>query len=468
MTSVLSGPRTALDAIGDIVGRNISQNLPGAVQQGYQRQLGMNALDKAQQDVAQAGGDPFKIAMAFARAGAQNPALERALGPLLNIAMTQSQARNSQNAPMAGEESLNDMVQRTTQGSPQQQLPQFLEKPQDQGQINQNFPNNIGPQGGVGNVPQAATTGVKVPIPTPQEQLKEARSLAGQRTKAGIPTTVKEALEEVKSSVEDKKAHNLSVDEELKQRVGGQKTYGGRAVDYLKEVYPEASPELQTIFQKKGEEASRSGDSEAEINRFLSKEAKNFKNAIVNVEKDLSAPRLINSITRGLEGTYKDFNQSAADARKNIQPLLDLGLYDFARNLLAEKGYGIEERDIIINPLNSKSQSIMNQLPKLKQTLTKPYDPNPYETVIEPKDIENLKDSLIQLKQADNNFSLPLARKFAEDKGYDWRTFKDSLNSLLDEGYELTDDQNIQKGNLDTPPLNRIEKFLHGLNLIGR
>jgi hypothetical protein len=88
MTSILPGnARTPWDVIGSAIGQNLSQNLPGAVQQGFQRQLGLNALDQAQQEISQAGGDPYKIALAFARAGAQNPALERSLGPLLQTAL---------------------------------------------------------------------------------------------------------------------------------------------------------------------------------------------------------------------------------------------------------------------------------------------------------------------------------------------------------------------------------------------
>ena len=67
------------------------------------------------------------------------------------------------------------------------------------------------------------------------------------------------------------------------------------------------------------------------------------------------------------------------------------------------------------------------------------------------------------------NFSVVLARKIFEDKKYDSRIFKDALNELeQDEGFKLEPDQEKQRGNLDTPPLNRLEKILHGLGLQGR
>src|SRR5271154_3216069 len=76
--SILPGnSRTPWDLIGQMTGQNISQNLPGAVQQGYQRQQGLNAIDQLQNDLAQSGGDISKMLPAIARAYTLNPNLER-------------------------------------------------------------------------------------------------------------------------------------------------------------------------------------------------------------------------------------------------------------------------------------------------------------------------------------------------------------------------------------------------------
>jgi hypothetical protein len=85
-----------------------------------------------------------------------------------------------------------------------------------------------------------------------------------------------------------------------------------------------------------------------------------------------------------------------------------------------------------------------------------------------PQHIENVKEGLINLKKVDPNFSLVLARKAFEDRGYDWRIFKDALNQLEQEGFKLEDDQQSQRGNLDRPPVGIVEKILHGLDLRGR
>src|SRR5690606_27689092 len=187
-----------------------------------------------------------------------------------------------------------------------------------------------------------------------------------------------------------------------------------------------------------------------------------YKNAIVNAEKDLSAPRLYNTITRSLNGTYKDLEKASSDIRKHLQPLIDLGLFDTARNILSKKGYGIEEREAIINPLGMQSQAILNQIPTREGRTIRGLRTNI--PLNGQEDTSSIKDALVKMKQVDPNFSLSLARKSFEDKNYSWREFKDGVNELLDEGFELTDDQKNQLGTLDTPPLNLIEKDMHGIN----
>jgi hypothetical protein len=77
MVSILPAERGPWDVIGAAINKNVSQNLPGAVQQGYQRQIGHNAIDRLQQDLSQSGGDISKMLPAIARAYTDNPALER-------------------------------------------------------------------------------------------------------------------------------------------------------------------------------------------------------------------------------------------------------------------------------------------------------------------------------------------------------------------------------------------------------
>ena len=474
--SILPSARTPWDVIGEKTGAALQDVLPGAIQQAQNRTMLQNSLDEIKKIASNPNSSPLDIQLAAMKAGAGIPGSEKYLGQLIPELVRFAEARRSQNTPQAGEVGTKAGMPRMhepVEGMPQRpQLPGFLGQQQDTSQF---FPTNVGVQGGPGNVPQAATTGVKSPLRTPKEMTQDAKTLASERTKSGIPTTPKEALEDIKADEEVKKLHNKAVDEELSQRREGQKTYGERAVSELRKVFPKDKPptsEQETIFEKIGEEASKRGESEADINRYLAKEAIKFRNAMVNVEKDLSAPRLQNLIGRAINGTYKDFEKAGADLRSNLQPILDLGLYETARGLLEQKGYGPEEREMIINPLSEREKTIINQLPSAKPItkMTKMPGVPGIGQVSErqPIDLQNVKSALIDLKKVDPNFSLVLARKAFEDRGYDWRSFKDALNELESEGFKLEDDQRDQRGILDTPPLNKLEQILQGLNLIGR
>lgn len=464
MVSILPSARTPWDVIGSQIGQNLHETLPGAVQQGYNRGQLQNSLSEIQKIAGNQDSSPLDITLAAMKAGAGIPGSERYLGALIPELVKFAEARRAQNVQLPGEnqgQRQREPMEQNIQGQVQQ-LPQFLNKPQ---QENKFFPSNIGAQESPGNLPQPATTGQVVPLLTPSEKRKEAKRLSQESTKQGIPLTPVQALEEVNKSEEDKRLHNQSVENERKQRVASQENYGEKAIKALEKVHSGATDEQKAIFGKKGEEAASRGDSEAEIDRYLAKEAVKFKNAMVNTEKDMSAPRLHNMIGRAANGTYKDLKQAGDDLRSHLKPLLDLGLYDTARNLLSNQGYGPEERDAIINPLNERANIALNRIPSVKK-IFKPGLGGSYSN--EPVNLNNIKEGLLELKKADPNFSLPLARKAFEDKNYDWRSFKDALNELESEGFKLEDDQQSQRGILDTPPLSSLEQILHNLNLIGR
>jgi len=400
-------------------------------------------------------------------AGAGIPGSERYLGMLAPEIMKLAQAKVAPKTPLASE--LDGGGRESPQMTPRQELPGFMGQQREAQKATEFFPTNVGPKEQVGNVSQEATTGVKMPLLTPSEYGPRARQIAEERTNAGIPTTPQQAIEEVKQHEEDKKIHNAKVDEELKQRVSGQEKYGMRAVESLNKVLPDSPPEVQAYFKKLGENVSKEGKSEAEIDRFLAEKAKNFANSVNNIKTDISAPRIHKNLVRGFLGTYKNFDQAASDARKHLKPLLDAQLYDYSRNLLAEQGYYPEEREIIVNPLTDKSQALLNAVP----TQPKPYRiggmaGTPVKLDANAGDKDEIKTSLLELKKIEPNFSLPLARKTFEDKHYGWSTFKDALNELQEEGFALEDDQRTQMGILDSPPLTELERILEGLNLQGR
>ena len=299
MTSILPSARSAFDVIGEQLGGQISQNLPGAVQQGMNRGQLQQSLDAIKNLSKDPNASPLDTLLAVMKAGAGIPGSEKYLGVLAPELIKFSEARRAQGIRQPGQEGLEQTGQR-------QQLPDFMQQsgqPSQAQQTDQFFPSNMGAQQAPGNLPQAATTGQIVPLLTPAQKRAEALRLSKESTAAAIPLTPSQAMEEVNKTEEDKREHNKTVEDERKQRVGSQQEYGQRAVKELQKVHSTSTPEQQAIFQKIGEQQAGQGKSEADINRYLAKEATKFKNAIVNVEKDLSAPRIQNEIQRKFQGT---------------------------------------------------------------------------------------------------------------------------------------------------------------------
>lgn len=472
MVSILPPKRNVWNAIADSM-QQFGQHAPQLLEERYQTERGLKAIDQLQADLAASNGDMSKVLPAVAKAVSLNPNLQKS--GYVEHALNMAKNLNNQKIPRPGDEE-----QGQFQPQARQALPGFMQQPgqEQQPQQNQFFPTNQPGGQAPGNIPQEATTGQIQPLLNPHQKSQAIKKRMSDALAAGVPMSIDVARSEINAEEQDKKEHNTQVENERKQRVGAQREYGQKAVDQLDKVFTGATPEMQAIFKKKGEQAAREGMSEGDIDRHLAVEAKNFKNMYSNIEKDMAAPRLHNQIERAFNGTQKDFEQSAADLRVKLKPLLDLGLYDTSRKLLTDLGYYPEEREQIINPMSERQKTLMNKVPETKKgTVSNTANGKPIALAsalklpgsYNPQDIQNIKDGLLDLKQADPNFSLVLARKAFEDKGYDWRVFKDALNSLeKDDGFELEDDQEIQKGVLDTPPLNTLQKLLQGLNITGR
>lgn len=468
MVTILPPKKSPFQLLGDAMSQ-FGQHAPQLLEERYQTQRGLEAIDQLQKDLAASGGDMTKILPAVAKAVSLNPSLQKS--GYVEHALNMARNLQSQNIQRPGEEE--GPIQAPQRGN----LPAFMQQPGQEQAPAQNkfFPSNLPGGEGPGHLAQTATSGKVVPLLTPSQKVDEIKRLHADAIKNNVPMSWDQARAEVNASEADKKAHNAEVEAENKAQAQSQREYGKRGVNHLKSVFSDSTPEMDAIFEKKAEEyaATEEGKSEANFDRHMATEAKNFKNTYSNIQKDLSAPRIQNQMERAFNGSEKDFEQAANDLRVKLKPLLDLGLYDTSRKLLTDLGYYPEEREQIINPMSQRLKTLMNKVPKTQKTLQgKPVvlanipQANPS---YNPQDLQNIKNGLRDLKEADPNFSLVLARKAFQDKGYDWRVFKDALNSLqLEEGFKLESDQQNQQSVLDTPPLNTLQKILQGLNIIGR
>lgn len=344
-----------------------------------------------------------------------------------------------------------------------------------------------------GNMPQPETKGQKMPVLDPNQINQEGSRIAQESRAQGIPMTDQEGMQIADQQNQRIMQYNQSVEADQQQKVNAQIKYGQRAVEKIERVLPDASDEIKAIFQKKGEEAAKVYDSEADTDRYLSKEANKFKNDIANVKKNLPSPTVFTQTMDRLQGNERAQEKKINDIRIKLDPLLKDGLFDTAREILSENGYSPEDRESIISNLGEGAKKTLAQLPDFKSKTTKPglfaagkidrkagkivpagmkiKDGEVVPGGLDEEDYGTVRDNLSSVLKADPSTNLILLRKAYQDqKGVDWMDFKDVINELLSKspqegGITLNEDQfNQLNSTLDEPPispLGRILKFLH-------
>ena len=454
--------RSQAGQLGQALGLGINKNFPDP-QMLVQREMLQKSLNEAKQSIRQPGATPLDKMFSFMQAGAGIPGSERYMGALLPLVQQLTQAEAAQNAPLGvGNETTNQPSNQPTINNVENELNSFLEAPKQEGF----YPSNVGDQQSIGNLPQAATSGVKQPIATNQQLLRWAKPYAKQRTQAGIPTRPEEAYEQLKAINADNIEANKLIEGERKERVTSQRDYGNIAAQKLSKVLPNAGDEETAYIKKQMEQFAGQNKSEADIERLASGEVRKYKNMLSKVSNDLPASRSYNRPFRNLLGTSKSDESARNDLKVKVQPLLNAGLYDKARLLLAEKGYYPEERELIVsNGIGEIASKEINKLPKLSSNVNQALEDGYY-----PEQINDFKDNLKEVLTKDPASNLLLLRRQYEfDKGVTWRLFKDSLNELIDEGvFKPNDDQFNMLNTLDQPPLSELGKILHGIGIIGR
>ena len=328
-------------------------------------------------------------------------------------------------------------------------------------------------------MPQVATTGQKVPVLDPRGVIAEGKRIQQESMNAGVPMDQQSAWQLAHQQNEANKAHNAGVEGEQETERIAQRDYGNKGESAIANVYPEASDEVKAIFRRKGEELASQNKSEAAIDRALAVEARKFANMIANVRESIGPPR--STSTQKLLGTGRDADAVKISLRNKLKPLLDEGLYDTARNELSKLGYHPEERETILADVGEGTRKALAEMPQMKREKTpgkraggsfeKGYYTPPSENLAPMNSAQKaiFKNSLTKVFENDPSTNLILLRKQYEDKGVDWRSFSEALNDMIyNEEIKLNPDQFAMLDKIDMPPLNELDKILHGAQLIGR
>lgn len=322
-----------------------------------------------------------------------------------------------------------------------------------------------------GNFPEPETEGSKRRIETPEEVISTGLRTAALNRERGNNMSDEEGIAQARARNDEKRQYNQDVEADKQQRVTAQRDYGKKGADALAEVYPDATPEMQAKFKKMGEDAAKNNTSEALFEKQLAEEARKYKNMIANIKNSAQAPVLTEKLKRSILGNNRERQEAITDIRIQLEPLLKDGFYDSSRLLLAEKGYSPESVESIISDLGEGSRKTLAQLPEMKfKKFEKKgkglFNPIPQAERIE-ESYAKTRENMQQVFEAEPSVNLTLLRKAYMEKGFDYRTFKNNLNEMIQNGeIQLNDEQFNQLAYLEEPPYNEAEQLIKGIKLI--
>ncbi len=436
MTTVLPSATSPWHVIDQAISQQLSQNLPGAVQQGYNRQMGLNSIDQLQSDLASAGGDINKMLPALARAYTLNPNLERSG---LGQGFLQ-QAKVGRAFPEG-----QGMQQQGLPNQPGQMAPMAAQAGQmDQGQSQ-----------------QAAPGTVAMPSPfnimTPQDIDAEAKRYAnavqdpnGYNTRVNQLTAINDAATNQRQALEEAA---LNAD-----------------------VKPSELPRFMMV---------NSHLDPRNPSQWAQEGKRNYAKVKANDQKIQNA--FIPGIGSALLG--RDREKSLNNLRPSLLENKKLGLEQEDRAYLADNYVTPAEIETLYHPVTPKQENSIKKLPKglfpartgEELSYFAPNKSSPfvsYEDAIEkdPKAIQVMQDQLSDffLKNVDNDTSLlGLREKLWKNKDYDWRQIGPALREAEKKGLKLNSEQGREASIMDSQPpvqslpdifqdLSRIPAFIRG------
>lgn len=423
MVSILPAQRSSFDVIGDLIGQNLSQNLPRAIEQGQQRQRAYDAIDQLQKGLQTAGNDPSKILPLLARTYTDNPVLERSgLGQTyLNRALT-ANAFGNQGA--------------TT--SPQTQSPV----------------NRTSPQPST-NAPQPTET-----QPSPVENII---GKVDRPEEAATPSP----FNLFTSEDIDKKSEDFAI------ATNNPANYSVRQ-SQLQNLNEQANRDRSNLEDM----ASKSGIPSDELARFmnvgsrfdtrnpsqwLEKTKQKYKEVKSNFDQLERA--FIPDIGSGLLGRNREGYLKRLE--EPVRNLVKSGLEDDVREYLANQYLSPTEISELVRPMNNDQRKALETFPK-GEFRTKPLPQsdfdifglpaiprNNYEEmqVTDPDKIQGMNEKLADffLDNVNKETSLlPLRHDLVMEKDYDWRQIPDALRIAQEKGLKLTPRQQTELVEINT------------------
>lgn len=450
MVSILPPKRNIFNALADSMAQ-FGQHAPELLEKRYQTSLGLSALDKAEKAIQEGiidpktgekrNLDPHELALQYARVGAQNPSLERILGPLYQTALTQSQRKiGAEEFPVGGN-------MPTRQGeTPEQQVPvsvRDLVSPQQQQKGNVADPRSVG----------------KFELPYGPEQIAQIRQQSRQRnyTPEMEDRFVADAQEfnQIAKNRRDIELQNYQQQEQERQdTLANQKAFEGYLVAHSPE-FAQNPDELQLAL--KASEKYQNEPSFAERNAKIKEELRPYQAAKNSLKKGLMRPLL---------GMTKD---QLDIMRPRAQMMVDMGQKPQLQLMIANGGHGQVEEAMLLNPLPNQLDKSLGSWAKfvnpLEKVSTLDVDSPKYDEQLEngiktrQEQEKRLSQYLAETIKPGPDYNHPgtnllLVRKHLMDKGASWEDSAKIIDQAIARGkLKLDPQQQKDYQELGMPPL---------------
>lgn len=477
MVSILPSDRSGLDVLGRYLGQGLSQNLPGAIQRGYERGLGLNAIDQLQNKLNAANQpgakqlSPLDIALEFARVGAVNPALERSLGPLYQAAISQTGAsgiagglQGDQNSPQQTisptPQTVSNISQETDQPQPKITPPQEHATARNIDEIANQYigevrPDLVDPASQYGAIATFDSM-VKQDL-TPEEEGRLRQQLMD---KYKNPNVVNSVADRVREGVKNKYNEALAKYGFDKERQGQIKEKWDefargtpQRISPFLEKY-EGMPATQDILTNKYNKYAQTAKVNETPQDMHSKAMALLQNDINKLDALHALPSMPPLRAGESPAKYIDQNKSI------YKDMADAGFTQALKeDAINNKDMGNEEFHSLIWG-DQTNKNLLNDLHKYKapQEYRKELYKTPqyYNKNYKVEREKYLGDISSVLKRMGPNDDLILARSMILDNGGEVKDFLDALNMAQEKGLKLSE---FQRGQLQeagiprTPPL---------------
>lgn len=260
----------------------------------------------------------------------------------------------------------------------------------------------------------------------------------------------------------------------IKEKRQRKNQFGEAAVDLARKYDPELGPEDSADIYSEGASLLKGSMTDDEAQRALTKQAVKRKNEQSRMEENIDPDRGIwSTLKHAFTGETSEDRDTKS--KKLTKQLESSRLSNTKKREILSKKLAPEEVEERLNPLSKEDISSIDSFPQMRPGVFKS-GKRGGETLA---NIPNLKDNekqffkshLAEVLNKNPKANPLLLRKKFEDKGVNWRDFRDAIDQLQEEGVvDFSNDQDYAQleKHLNKPPLSPLYEFLHDIRLVGR